>query len=252
MAGDWQKREIWAGEETRQVSPSCPCLSFFPPSHTPTPAQAQPWNPSSCCSCLCRAHRHSFPSHSVRPFSSLSFFVSFDPTSISSFPTHSFNRHTVNHSLHGPPCSAYTCEGNNRRRAVTHSSRQHVKVRFRQSHSFRSSALPVFCFLVSGPGLSFSLLPHNIWYCTNTDTDQFSRPFTSLSCPSSPYLAPRRSISFRIPHQAFLTRRPATRPIPRSQTAYPFHQELRRKGLFPPGTHQCHLRSKTKRETVGY
>lgn len=246
MAGDWQKRE--SGQERRQGKSHHPVPvspSFLP--HTrPRPPQAQPWNPASSCSCFCRAHRHSLPSHSVHPFSSLSFFVSFliNLPSRHSQPTHS--AHTSQSFPPWPPCCA-TREGKEIN-AVTLESRQ----QFKSSAASRVTrfSLPVrfLCFVSWFQVQACLFLPHS-WYCTNTDTDHFRRP-PFLAFP--PYLRPRRSISFRIPHHAFLTRRPATRLIPRSPTAYPFHQELLRKGLFPPGTNQCHLRSKTKREIAGY
>lgn len=134
---------------------------------------------------------------------------------------------------------------------MTHSSREQTQREVPPAESLvsRSSALPVFCFLVSGPGLSFPSYhtPGTVPIRTPTTSGDLDLPFLP-----SPYLRPRRFIPFRIPHQACLTRRPATRLIPRSPTAHPFHQELLRKGLFPPATDQCHLRSKTKRETAGY
>lgn len=247
MAGDWQKRE--SGQERRQGKSHHPVPvspSFLP--HTRPPKPNLGTQPARARASAAPTAIPFLPTPSIHFHHSL-FFVSFliQLPSRHSQPTHS--AHTQVKSFPPrPPCCATRRKGNKPPRALTLESRQ----QFKSSAASRVTrfSLPVrfLCFVSWFQVQACLFLPHS-WYCTNTDTDHFRRP-PFLAFP--PYLRPRRSISFRIPHHAFLTRRPTTRLIPRSPTAYPFHQELLRKGLFPPGTNQCHLRSKTKRETAGY
>lgn len=156
MAGDSQKRE--SGQERRQGKSHHPVPvspSFLPHTRPRPPKPNLGTQPARARACAAPTAIPFLPTLPIHFHHSLFLSLLISLPSRHSQPTHS-NQHAVNHSLHGRPAVLHVKERNPPERGDPRTGNASSPFP-PESLVSRSSALPVFCFLVSGPGLSFSL-----------------------------------------------------------------------------------------------